>query len=146
MMKLIEQQALQFRILCQLHGLKLSYEDDERDSITSATGSMKAASSVFLSFGDNFRTELDRQKEDFDQYIMTQQALSLGTDQTKEGFGDSQMDDTASCIDPNNYLGVMSGARKDHNSSMICRVYKAKEPESLVIAGQPYGGEFDPRP
>lgn len=62
-----------------------------------------------------------------------QQALSLGTDQTKEGFGDSEMDDTASCIDPNNFLGVMSGSRQDHNSSMICRVCKVKEVRVLLM-------------
>lgn len=73
-------------------GLKLSYEDDERDSITSATGSMKAAPSVFLSLGDNFRTELDRQKEDFDQYIKTQVLFCLLPSKSSFGRKDNWRD------------------------------------------------------
>ncbi|XLR59216.1 hypothetical protein S83_009888 [Arachis hypogaea] len=54
-------------------GLRLSYDDDERNSsVTSASGSMTAASSIILSLGDNFRTELDRQQEELDQYIQLQ--------------------------------------------------------------------------
>lgn len=54
-------------------GLRLSYDDDERNSsVTSASGSMTAAPSMILSVGDNIRTELDRQKEEFDQYIKIQ--------------------------------------------------------------------------
>jgi E3 ubiquitin-protein ligase BOI-like protein len=58
-------------------GLRLSYDDDERNSsVTSASGSMTAAPSMILSLGDNIRTELDRQKEEFDQYIKIQVLLS----------------------------------------------------------------------
>lgn len=54
-------------------GLRLSYDDDERNSsVTSASGSMTVAPSVILSLGENIRTELDRQKEEFDQYIKIQ--------------------------------------------------------------------------
>jgi len=54
-------------------GLRLSYDDDERNSsVTSASGSMTAAPSIILSLGDNITTELDRQKEEFDQYIKIQ--------------------------------------------------------------------------
>lgn len=57
-------------------GLRLSYDDDEHNSsVTSASGSMTAASSIILSLGDNIRTELDRQKEEFDQYIKIQVLL-----------------------------------------------------------------------
>lgn len=203
-------------------GLRLSYDDDERNSsVTSASGSMTAAPSIILSLGDNIRTELDRQKEEFDQYIKIQeehlskgvrdmkqrhiasfltaiekgvsnklrekdleienmnrknkelierikqvameaqnwhyrakynesvvnvlksnlqQAISQGADQGKEGFGDSEVDDAASYIDPNNYLNIPAGpARplsrnyqglKDH---MTCRACKSKEVCMLLM-------------
>ena len=54
-------------------GLRLSYDDDERNSsVTSASGSMSATPSILLSLGDNIRTELDRQQEELDQYIKLQ--------------------------------------------------------------------------
>lgn len=54
-------------------GLRLSYDDDERNSsVTSASGSMSATPSIILSFGDNIRTELDRQQEELDQYVKLQ--------------------------------------------------------------------------
>lgn len=60
-------------------GLRLSYDDDERNSsVTSASGSMTAASSIIWSVNDNIRTELDRQKEELDQYIKTQVPLDSG--------------------------------------------------------------------
>ncbi|PON82560.1 hypothetical protein TorRG33x02_216450 [Trema orientale] len=55
-------------------GLRLSYDDDERNSsVTSASGSMTGAPSIIYSLGDNVRTELDRQKEEFDQYLRIQE-------------------------------------------------------------------------
>lgn len=54
-------------------GLKLSYDDEERNSsITSASGSMTAAPSIMSSFGDSVTTELDRQNEELERYIMLQ--------------------------------------------------------------------------
>ncbi|XP_071736443.1 E3 ubiquitin-protein ligase BOI-like [Rutidosis leptorrhynchoides] len=54
-------------------GLKLSYDDEERNSsITSASGSMSAAPSLMSSFGDSVATELDRQNEELERYIMLQ--------------------------------------------------------------------------
>lgn len=54
-------------------GLRLSYDDDERNSsVTSASGSMAATPSIILSLGDNIRTELDRQQEELDQYVKLQ--------------------------------------------------------------------------
>ncbi|XP_058087878.1 probable BOI-related E3 ubiquitin-protein ligase 2 [Magnolia sinica] len=54
-------------------GLRLSYDDDERNSsVTSASGSMTTLS-VILSLGDNLRSEIDRQKEEFDHYIRVQE-------------------------------------------------------------------------
>ncbi|EEF37029.1 ATP binding protein, putative [Ricinus communis] len=198
-------------------GLRLSYDDDERNSsVTSASGSMTAASSIIMSLGDNIRTELDRQKEEFDQYIKIQEehlakgvrdmkqrhiasflaaiekgvskkmrekdleienmnrknkelierikqvameaqnwhyrakynesvvnvlksnlqaAISQGAaDQGKEGFGDSEVDDAASYIDPNNYLNMSVGharpqARNNQGlkEHMTCRACKVKE-------------------
>lgn len=57
-------------------GLRLSYDDDEHNSsVTTASGSMTAAPSIIFSLGDNIRTEIDRQKEEFDQYIKLQVLL-----------------------------------------------------------------------
>ncbi|OMP06466.1 putative ATP binding protein [Corchorus capsularis] len=197
-------------------GLRLSYDDDERNSsVTSASGSMTQGQSVILSLGDNIRSELDRQKEEFDQYIKIQeehltkgirdikqrhmasflsaiekgvskklrekdielesmnrknkelverikqvaaeaqnwhyrakynesvvnvlksnlqQAISQGAEQGKEGFGDSEVDDAASYIDPNNFLSIPAGGSKsvskNHQGTkeqMICKACKAKE-------------------
>ncbi|XWS63680.1 hypothetical protein CRYUN_Cryun06bG0122400 [Craigia yunnanensis] len=55
-------------------GLRLSYDDDERNSsVTSASGSMTQVPSMILSLGDNIRGELDHQKEEIDQYIKIQE-------------------------------------------------------------------------
>ncbi|OVA16974.1 zinc finger protein [Macleaya cordata] len=55
-------------------GLRLSYDDDERNSsVTSASGNMVATLPVIMSLGDNLRTEMDRQKEEFDHYIRVQE-------------------------------------------------------------------------
>ncbi|KAI3795970.1 hypothetical protein L1987_38631 [Smallanthus sonchifolius] len=54
-------------------GLKLSYDDEERNSsITSASGSIPAAPSIMSSFGDSVTTELDQQNEELERYIMLQ--------------------------------------------------------------------------
>ncbi|PIN09770.1 putative E3 ubiquitin ligase [Handroanthus impetiginosus] len=53
-------------------GLRLSYDDDERNSsITS--GSMKAASSVLPSLSDEIRREVDQQKEELDNFLRSQE-------------------------------------------------------------------------
>ncbi|KAJ1399487.1 Zinc finger, RING-type [Sesbania bispinosa] len=67
-------------------GLRLSYDDDERNSsVTSASGSMTATPSIILSLGDNIRTELDRQQEELDQYIKLQkEQLSKGVRDMKQ--------------------------------------------------------------
>lgn len=198
-------------------GLRLSYDDEERNSsITSASGSMTGAPSIMLSFGDSITTELDRQKEEFDQYIKTQeenmfkgvrdikqrhmasflaavekgvgkkirekdheieainrknrelverikqvaseaqnwhykakynesvvnvlktnlqQALSQGAEQVKEGFGDSDIDDTASCFDPHKYSVIPGGPGKSTMAKdrMICRSCKTKEVSVLLM-------------
>ncbi|KAG8366104.1 hypothetical protein BUALT_Bualt17G0041200 [Buddleja alternifolia] len=55
-------------------GLRLSYDDDERNSsITSGSGSMTAASSIFSSLRNDIRRELDQQKEELDHFIRTQE-------------------------------------------------------------------------
>lgn len=59
-------------------GLRLSYDDEERNSsITSASGSLTAASSVFPSLGNDIKRELDQQKEELDRFIRTQVLLPL---------------------------------------------------------------------
>ncbi|GAB4839769.1 hypothetical protein Ancab_020479 [Ancistrocladus abbreviatus] len=200
-------------------GLRLSYDDDERNSsVTSASGSMTAAPSILLSLGDNIRTELEQQKEEFDQYIKIQeehlakgvrdmkqrhmasflstveksvtnklrekelelenmnrknrelvdrikqvateaqswhykarynesvvnvlktnlqQAISQGVDQGKEGFGDSEVDDAASYIDPNNFLGFPVGHGKSIsrglNDHLTCKACRAREVSILLM-------------
>ncbi|XP_054790771.1 E3 ubiquitin-protein ligase BOI-like [Prosopis cineraria] len=203
-------------------GLRLSYDDDERNSsVTSASGSMTGAPSIILSLGDNIKTELDRQKQELDQYIKLQkeqlskglrdmkqkhmaslltaidkgvskklrekdveienmnrrnrelaekiklvameaqnwhyrakynesvvnvlrnnlqQAISQGAEQGKEGFGDSEVDDAASAIDPNNLLSIhgvpMRSTGKQQrgmDDAMICRACKAKEVSMLLM-------------
>ncbi|XP_041015548.1 BOI-related E3 ubiquitin-protein ligase 1-like [Juglans microcarpa x Juglans regia] len=201
-------------------GLRLSYDDDERNSsVTSASGSMTAAPSIILSLGDNIKTELDRQKEEFDHFIEIQeeqltkgvrdmekrhkasflaamekgvskklrekdieienmncknrevaerirrvameaqnwhyrakynesivsvlknnlqQAISQGAEQGKEGFGDSEVDDATSYIDPNNYAGIPGGPAKSflrNNLGLghICRACNTKEVSILLM-------------
>ncbi|XVF02484.1 hypothetical protein REPUB_Repub04eG0179100 [Reevesia pubescens] len=202
-------------------GLRLSYDDDERNSsVTSASGSMTQGPSMIFSLGDNIRSKLDRQKEEFDQYIKIQeehltkgirdmkqrhmasflaaiekgvskklrekdieletmnrknrelverikqvtteahnwhyrakynesvvhvlksnlqQALSQGAEQGKEGFGDSEVDDAASYMDPNNFLSIPAAAKsvsRNYNGMkehMICRACKAKEVSVLLM-------------
>ncbi|KAG6650837.1 hypothetical protein I3843_06G065300 [Carya illinoinensis] len=201
-------------------GLRLSYDDDERNSsVTSASGSMTAAPSIILSLGDNIKTELDRQKEEFDHFIKIQeeqltkgvrdmekrhaasflaamekgvskklrekdieienmncknrevaerirrvameaqnwhyrakynesivsvlknklqQAISQGAEQVKEGFGDSEVDDATSYINPNNYPGIPGGPAKSfprNNPGLghICRACNTKEVSILLM-------------
>ena len=54
-------------------GLRLSYDDEERNSsITSASGSLTAASSVFPYLSNDIKSELDQQKEELNHFIRTQ--------------------------------------------------------------------------
>ncbi|WOH16545.1 hypothetical protein DCAR_0936101 [Daucus carota subsp. sativus] len=55
-------------------GLRLSYDDDERNSsVTSASGGMTASPPVILSLEENLLNELNQQKKEFDQYIKIQE-------------------------------------------------------------------------
>ncbi|KAI3787249.1 hypothetical protein L1987_41591 [Smallanthus sonchifolius] len=59
-------------------GLKLSYDDEERNSsITSASASMTLAPPIMSSIGDSITTELDRHKEEFERFIMIQEENML---------------------------------------------------------------------
>lgn len=70
-----------------------------------------------------------------------QQAISQGADQGKEGFGDSEDDDAASYIDPNNFLSIPGGALKSFPKNyagskehhMSCRACKKKEVSILLM-------------
>lgn len=54
-------------------GLRLSYDDDERNSsVTSASGSIVAASPIFQSLDDSLLIDLHRQKDELDQFIKIQ--------------------------------------------------------------------------
>ncbi|KAF9626681.1 hypothetical protein IFM89_038776 [Coptis chinensis] len=54
-------------------GLRLSYDDDEHNSCMTSTSVHGAAHPFVLSLGDNLRTEINRQKEELDQYIRIQE-------------------------------------------------------------------------
>lgn len=57
-------------------GLRLSYDDDERNSsVTSASENMSTLP-VVLSLGDNLRTEIDSQEEELNRYIRVQVSIS----------------------------------------------------------------------
>lgn len=65
-----------------------------------------------------------------------QQALLQGAEQMKEGFGDSDIDDTASYMHPTNFLGVPGVPVKKtsaKNGNMICRVCNMKEVSFLLM-------------
>lgn len=54
-------------------GLRLSYEDDERNSsVTSSSEGMKAFLPGIFSLSDNLKIEIDRQGEEMDHYIRLQ--------------------------------------------------------------------------
>ncbi|XP_042063800.1 E3 ubiquitin-protein ligase BOI-like [Salvia splendens] len=189
-------------------GLRLSYDDEERNSsITSASGSLTVASSVFPYLSNDIKSELDHQKEELNHFIRTQeenmvkgiratrqrhmasfaavekrvttklredieletitrrnkelvesmkQATSeaqnwcymakynesvvnvlktnleqamRGSNAGKEGRGESDADDAASCVDPNNYLSVSAPTKKD----LICKACKGKEVSILLM-------------
>ena len=68
-----------------------------------------------------------------------QQAISQGVEQGKEGFGDSEVDDAASYIDPNNFLSIpgarMKSTPNNHQGmeNLTCRACKAKEVSMLLM-------------
>ena len=69
-----------------------------------------------------------------------QQAISQGVEQGKEGFGDSEVDDAASYMDPNNFLSIPGAPMKSttykNNQGMenlTCRACKAKEVSMLLM-------------
>lgn len=68
-----------------------------------------------------------------------QQAISQGAEQGKEGFGDSEVDDDASYIDPNNFLNI-PGVRinptyksQQDRENLTCRACKAKAVSMLLM-------------
>ncbi|CAL0311895.1 unnamed protein product [Lupinus luteus] len=68
-----------------------------------------------------------------------QLAISQGVEQGKEGFGDSEDDDAASYIDPNNFLSIPAVPMKSTYKScqgmenMSCRACQAKEVSMLLM-------------
>lgn len=67
-------------------GLKLSCDDDEhKSSVTSASGSTMQNLPAIFSLGDNVRSEIDRQKVEFDHYIRIQEEqLAKGIRELKQ--------------------------------------------------------------
>lgn len=58
-----------------------------------------------------------------------QQAVQGCSNRGQEGSGENDVDDAASCIDPNNYLSKSTSVKKD----MSCRSCKAKEVSVLLM-------------
>ncbi|KAF4346171.1 hypothetical protein G4B88_002275 [Cannabis sativa] len=72
-------------------GLKLSYEEEEHNSsVTSASENLKAVLPVISSVNDNLKVEIDRQKEEFDQFIKAQFVKFQGNVSTIHGREDLQ--------------------------------------------------------
>ncbi|KAF6164112.1 hypothetical protein GIB67_017696 [Kingdonia uniflora] len=66
------------------------------------------------------------------------QAMAQGADQGKEGCGDSEVDDAASYVDPNNHLGIVPpggshAKRKNLKEQMACKACKIKEVSTLLL-------------
>ena len=68
-----------------------------------------------------------------------QQAMSMGADHGKEGFGDSEVEDAASHGNLNNYLcipafpGKSTRNNQGLNDNMICKTCKMKEVSVLLM-------------
>jgi len=69
-----------------------------------------------------------------------QQAISQGADQGKEGFGDNEIDDAASYIEPNNYLNFSGDTAKPLpwnyqglKEHVTCRACKTREVSMLLM-------------
>lgn len=68
-----------------------------------------------------------------------QQAISQGAEQGKEGFGESEVDDDASYIDPNNFLNILAAPiNSTHKSyqdmeNLTCRACKVKTVSMLLM-------------
>lgn len=66
-----------------------------------------------------------------------QNAISQGADQGKEGFGDSEVDDATSYIDPINYLTVGGGRGKSFagpsSEHLTCRACQSREVSILLM-------------
>lgn len=66
-----------------------------------------------------------------------QNAISQGADQGKEGFGDSEVDDATSYIDPTNYLTVAGGRGKSimgqSSEHLACRACRSREVSILLM-------------
>ncbi|CAH8355973.1 unnamed protein product [Eruca vesicaria subsp. sativa] len=67
-------------------GLRLAYDDEERNStVTSASGSIVAASPFSQSLDDSLRIHLHRQKDELDQFLKIQAAqMSKGVREIKQ--------------------------------------------------------------
>lgn len=68
-----------------------------------------------------------------------QQAISQGAEQGKEGFGESEVDDDASYIDPNNFLNIpaapINSTHKSYQDmeNLTCRACKVKTVSMLLM-------------
>ncbi|XWS50947.1 hypothetical protein CRYUN_Cryun12cG0134800 [Craigia yunnanensis] len=93
--------------------LRLSYEEDElNSSVSSVNGNMTTFLPVKLSFRDNLKAEIDRQKEEFDHYIRLQVIIRSWNKVpciVRKAVGiDSEVDDAASYTNQN-HLDVLDG-------------------------------------
>ncbi|KAF2292763.1 hypothetical protein GH714_027923 [Hevea brasiliensis] len=107
-------------------GLRLSYDDDERNSsVTSASGSMTAAPSIILSLGDNFKTELDQQKEEFDQYIKIQVSLLISNNIAYRWICGLPLHHNCCCILTEEHLAMgLRDMKQRHVASFLAAIEK----------------------
>lgn len=71
----VQEEALKENLVST--GLRLSYDDEERNSsVTSASGSIVAASPFSQSLDDSLRIHLHRQKNELDQFLKIQVLIS----------------------------------------------------------------------
>lgn len=63
--------------------------------------------------------------------------MRQGVDQAKEGFGDGEVDDPTSYMDPHNYLGAIPGNGKavlrSLNEHLVCKACRSREVSVLLI-------------
>ncbi|WZZ57111.1 hypothetical protein YC2023_057218 [Brassica napus] len=79
-------------------GLRLSYDDEERNSsVTSASGSIVAASPFSQSLDDSLRIHLHRQKDELDQFLKFQ-VLIVSAAQMAKGVRDIKQRQIASLL------------------------------------------------
>ncbi|XP_075485712.1 putative BOI-related E3 ubiquitin-protein ligase 2 isoform X3 [Primulina tabacum] len=108
-------------------GLRLSYDDDERNStISSASGSMTIGSSIFSSQHVDIERELDKNRKELEHYVRTQEENLL------KGLREIRQRHFTSCL---TYL-ENSCAKKLHQKNLELETVACKNNELVERAKQ----------